>query len=102
MRFCRYLLLALLVAGFSDALNALNEIDARTSIIASSEPVSIEDMVSGWDGDYQKGELAYADIIWDIGFAKTIDINDKTFGKLRISKGYRIYYYLKFDEETAD
>lgn len=101
-RACRYYLLAILIASFSNVANALNEIDARISIVATSEPVSIEDMVSGWDGDYQSGELAYANIAWDIGFAKTIDINNESFGKLRISKGYRIYYYLKFDEETAD
>jgi hypothetical protein len=79
-----------------------NEIDARFSINATSEPVSLDDMVTGWDGDYQKGELAYANLSWDIGFAKSIEINGDTFGKVRISRGYRIYYYLKFDEDTAD
>lgn len=79
-----------------------NEIDANVSIIATSEPVSIEDMINGWDGDYQSGKLAYANLVWDVGFAKTLDINGESYGKVRIAKGYRIYYYLKFDEETAD
>lgn len=83
-------------------VNALNEIDAVFSVLATSEPVSIDDMITGWNGDYQKGELAYANLVWDVGFAKTLDIGNESYGKMRVSRGYRIYYYLKFDEETAD
>lgn len=81
---------------------AVNKVDASFSILAASESVSIDDMITGWDGDYQRGELAYANLLWDVGFSKSIDINDESFGSVRISRGYRIYYYLKFDEETAD
>jgi hypothetical protein len=99
MRIATYSVLLLL---YNALAHSTNEIDASFSILATSEPVSIDDMINGWDGDYQKGELAYANLLWDIGFAKSIDVNGESFGKLRISRGYRIYYYLKFDEETAD
>jgi len=99
MRFltCFLLLLSFYVPAYSE-----NEIDAQFSMIATSEPVSLDDMVTGWDGNYQKGELAYANLSWDIGFAKSIEISGDTFGKVRVSRGYRIYYYLKFDQDTAD
>lgn len=97
-----FVFVGVLASIFTIPVNALNEIDATFSALATSEPVSIDDMVNGWDGDYQKGELAYANLTWDIGFSKTIDINDESYGKARISRGHRMYYYLKFDEETAD
>jgi hypothetical protein len=79
-----------------------NKIDAGFSILGSSEPVAIDDMVNGWDGDYQQGELAFADITWDIGFSKTMTLNGSDIGRFRVARGYRIYYFLKFDKETAD
>ncbi len=98
----RFVSFSLLVYFYCACVYSENEIDARFSVLATSEPVSIEDMATGWDGDYQSGELAYANLTWDIGFAKSIEIGGDDFGKARISRGYRIYYYLKFDKETAD
>jgi hypothetical protein len=79
-----------------------NGMHARFSVIGSSEPVSIDDMVNGWDGGYQRGELAYADIAWDLGYTKYLKVGSEDYGSFRISRGHRIYYYLKFDKETAD
>ena len=79
-----------------------SEVDASASILASSEPVSLDDMVNGWDGDYKKGELAFVDAAWQIGLTTSIDYKDSSFGEIRVSRGYRIYYYLKFHEDTAD
>lgn len=77
-------------------------LDAGFSILASSEPVAIDDMVNGWDGDYQKGELAFADASWDIGFTQSIEYEGKDLGRMRVARGYRIYYYMKFHKDTAD
>jgi hypothetical protein len=79
-----------------------NEIDASISILASSEPVPLNDMVNGWDGDYKKGELAFTDATWQMGFTTSIDYKENSLGKVRVARGYRIYYYLKFHEDTAD
>jgi hypothetical protein len=99
MRIISSLILLLTYNAFA---YSATEIDASFSILSSSEPVSIDDMINGWDGDYQPGELAYANLVWDIGFAKSIEVDDTPLGTVRVSRGYRIYYYLKFDEETAD
>jgi hypothetical protein len=86
----------------SVSVYATNEIEATFSILGRSEPVAIDDMVNGWDGDYQRGELAFANVEWDIGFSKTLMSEDDDLGRIRIARGHRIYYFLKFDKETAD
>ncbi|MBQ0729740.1 MAG: hypothetical protein KBT75_03520 [Oleispira antarctica] len=87
---------------YNSSVYCENKIDAGFSALGSSEPVAIDDMVNGWDGNYQQGELAFADITWDIGFSKTIELEGDDLGRIRISRGHRIYYFLKFDKETAD
>lgn len=66
---------------------------SRFDLVASSEPVPIADMVSGWGGDYRRGELAYADASFVTGFS---------FSDWYIQREQRQYYYLKFDKQTAD
>jgi hypothetical protein len=88
---------------FYNALaHSTNKIEARFSILGSSEPVAIDDMVNGWDGDYQQGELAFANATWDISFTKTLELDDEKSGSIRVARGYRIYYFLKFNKETAN
>ena len=79
-----------------------SQIDAGFSVLGSSEPVAIDDMVNGWDGDYRQGELAFADARWDVGFTQSLEFEGEQLGRVRVSRGYRIYYFLKFDKETAD
>ena len=81
---------------------AANKIDAGFSVLGSSEPVSIDDMVNGWDGRYQRGELAFADVRWDVGYTRSLKFDEQDYGRFRVARGYRIYYFLKFDKETAD
>jgi len=66
--------------------------------IGSSEPVPIENMVTGWDGDFQQGELAFADASNYTAFK--FPLIDK--GWLELKHHYRRYYYLEFSEETAE
>lgn len=77
-------------------------IDAQFSALGSSEPVAIDDMVNGWDGSYRRGELAFADATWDIGFTKVLTSQDQALGRIRIARGHRMYYFLKFHKDTAD
>jgi hypothetical protein len=93
------IVLCLALLFFYNALaHSTNQIDAGFSILASSEPVAIDDMVNGWDGDYQQGELAFANATWDIGFTKILELEGKALGSIRVARGYRIYYFLKFDK----
>jgi hypothetical protein len=66
---------------------------SRFELVASSEPVPLADMVSGWDGDYSRGELAYANGTFVAGFS---------YSDWFIQREQRHYYYLKFDKQTAD
>ena len=59
---------------------------------ASSEPVSIDDMVNGWEGDFQPGTYAYADGRMVSG----VEING-----WQLSREQRWYYYLKFSRDTS-
>lgn len=70
--------------------------------VISSESVPINDMLTGWDGSYQRGELVYADVAWSFGFSSDLVIADKALGQLSIEREYRHYYYLKYDKETSD
>lgn len=79
-----------------------NRIDAEFSVLGGSEPVSIDDMINGWDGDYRSGEQAFADVNWEVGYSRSLQFSDNDYGRVRVSRGYRIYYFLKFDKETAD
>ncbi|WP_430462391.1 hypothetical protein ACQUQU_06270 [Thalassolituus sp. LLYu03] len=66
---------------------AADRVEAGFSVHGSSEPVSISDMVSGWDGAFTPGRYAYADA--RMGAALTLD--DWT---VRIER--RWYYYFTF------
>ena len=59
---------------------------------ASSEPVPIDDMVSGWDGPFQSGEHAYADARFSFGVE---------YDGWRLSRDQRWYYYLEFSKNTS-
>lgn len=93
---------ALLCLSSSMSFSFTHEVDVGFSVLGSSEPVSIDDMINGWDGDYRSGELAFADVSWDAGYTQHLTLNDQSAGRFRVSRGYRIYYFLKFNEETAD
>lgn len=80
---------------FSIALPAhgQNGIYTRLDLVASSEPVPIADMISGWDGDYRSGEVVFADAAITAGF---------TFPNGYLQREQRHYYYLKFNRQTSD
>ncbi|CCK76254.1 conserved hypothetical protein [Oleispira antarctica RB-8] len=71
-------------------------------VVATSEPVPIEDMTNGWDGNYRSGELAFADASFILGFSSDINIAEQNLGTIRIERELRAYYYMSFDKETAD
>jgi len=70
--------------------------------VVSSESVPINDMLTGWDGSYQRGEVVYADVRWSFGFKTDLVIADEALGQLSIQREYRRYYYLAYDKETSD
>jgi hypothetical protein len=70
--------------------------------VINSESVPINDMLTGWDGDYQRGELVYADVSWSFGFNSDLIIAGESLGQLNIQREYRHYYYLNYDKETSD
>jgi hypothetical protein len=75
---------------------------SRFDSVVSSESVPINDMLTGWDGSYQRGELVFADVNWSFGFEADLNIADEHWGGLRLQREYRHYYYLTFDKETSD
>ncbi len=50
-----YFIFVILLVFRAGPAGAVNKVDASFSILAASEPVSIDDMITGWDGDYQRG-----------------------------------------------
>ena len=71
----------------------------KADVIASSEPVSIDQMVNGWRRGYRSGgEYAFANAEWLIG--ANLFYSDSI--KLSIAKDYRHYYYMTFGSDTAD
>lgn len=75
---------------------------SQVDIVASSETVPINDMMTGWGSDYQRGELAFMDATWSTGISFDNDENAKYIGQFHIQREQRTYYYLNFDKETAD
>lgn len=94
--------IALLLITPVMSLHAHYSIYSEFELIASSEPVPINDMVTGWDGSYQRGEMAFADAIWKFGFSTAFEIEGVELGQFHLNREQRHYYYLNFDEETAD
>ena len=72
--------------------SAQGAIFADVDMQASSEPVPIDDMVSGWDGPFQSGEHAYADARFSFGVE---------YDGWRLSRDQRWYYYLEFSKNTS-
>lgn len=78
--------------AFADSTVFTGAVFAEAELVASSEPVAVEDMISGWDGAFQPGEYAYANLNLAYGFA--ID-------GWRFSRDQRWYYYLSFSRQTS-
>ena len=85
-------LMCLAMAPGNQALSATGSVFMETDLVASSDPVAIEDMISGWDGAFQPGEYAFANLTSVYGFA----VNG-----WRFSRDRRWYYYLSFSEQTS-
>lgn len=83
-------------------VQAEQSIYAQFDAVVSSEPVPIEDMANGWDGNYRSGELAFADASFLLGFSSDINIAEQNLGTIRVERELRAYYYMSFDKETAD
>jgi len=74
------------------------QLSSGVEMVAASQPVSIEDMINGWDGDYYGGEMAFADAISYSQFS----FSTPTLGRLAFRHQYRRYYYMAFSRDTAD
>lgn len=74
------------------SLSHSSEVGVDFSIEASSEPVSISDMVNGWDNSVNAGEYAYAS-----GVASASALHKNFF----ISAERRYYYYYEFTPDTV-
>jgi len=90
----KHLLVLMALGSASAILRAEPDYSVFSSIevVASSEPVPITDMISGWDGGFQAGEYAYADARVRFGF--------EAHG-WQLSREQRWYYYLSFTEQTS-
>ena len=73
-------------------------ISVGAELVASSQPVAIDDMISGWDGRYYGGELAFADAV---NYTR-LSVSDTDLGGVSLRQHYRRYYYLEFSKDTAD
>lgn len=94
-------LLSLAIASILPA-QAEQSIYVQLDAIATSETVSINDMTTGWDGNYRSGELAFADASFIVGFSSDLKIAEQNLGRIRLEREQRAYYYMAFDKETAD
>jgi len=83
-------------------VNAQQGIYSNFDSIVSSESVPINDMLTGWENSYQRGEIVFADVNWSFGFQSDLVITDKSLGQLNVQREYRRYYYLNYDKETSD
>ncbi len=97
-----FVLFAVFFVVFVKTAQAQQSIYSRFDLVASSESVPLNDMVSGWDSSYQRGEIVFADAVWSTGYSVDINAADYSLGQVRIQREQRHYYYLSFDKETAD
>lgn len=81
---------------------AVDEIKAGIDVIGSSEPVSLQDMEAGWDGNFKPGKLAFADSDVYFSASKDIEFNQRQLGVITVGRTYRRYYYLSFDRQTSE
>ena len=98
----RFSVLFLLLTATFWSAQAEQSVYAQVDAIATSETVSINDMASGWDGNYRSGELAFADASFVLGFSSDINTIERSLGTIRLERELRAYYYMSFDKETAD
>ena len=82
-----------LVLCLLPAAASADEVFSRLSVLGSSEPVAVYDMVNGWDTDFRRGSLAYADARVQSGFR----LSGWTLAYER-----RGYYYLGFSRDTSE
>lgn len=66
---------------------------SAVDVHGSSEPVSLTNMVSGWDGDFQSGTYAYADARFRMGMH---------YQSWQVERETRWYYYLTFNRDTSE
>ncbi|MCD8532070.1 MAG: hypothetical protein LRY66_12160 [Saccharospirillaceae bacterium] len=93
-RFLAAFLAALSGSAFPVAAKATDwQLYSGLDIHGSSEPVSLTDMMSGWDGDFQPGTYAYADARFRLGLR---------FDHWRLERETRWYYYLTFNRDTSE
>jgi len=95
----RYLIFLLVVASSSEAQQSIY---SWVDLVATSESVPINDMVSGWDGSYQTGEVVFANAEWSMGYGIDLQLNEQLIGGMQLEREYRHYYYLNFDKDTSD
>jgi len=98
----KYSVLFLFLAGLMNSSLAQQSVYSRIDVLAHSEPVPINDMLSGWDGSYQRGEAVYADARWAFGYRQSLNVDDTDVGQFQLQREHRYYYYLKFNKDTAD
>jgi len=71
---------------------AQGEFFVSADVHASSDPVSVSDMISGWDGGFTPGDYAFAD-------GRTV--NGVHINGWQVSVEKRWYYYLSFSEDMS-
>ena len=98
----RFSVLFLLLVAAIWPVRAGQSIYSRADVVATSEPVPLEDMANGWDGNYRSGELAFADASFILGLSADINIAELDLGRIRIEREQRAYYYMSFHKDTAD
>jgi len=98
----KYSVLFLFLAGLMNSSLAQQSVYSQIDVLAHSEPVPIKDMLSGWNGSYQRGEVVYADTHWAFGYRQSLNVDGTDVGHFQLQREHRYYYYLKFSKDTAD
>ena len=61
VRCCSCFVAAALLLAVTVKTAVADVVYSSVTLVSSSEPVPVLDMVSGWDGPFEAGEYAYAD-----------------------------------------
>tara|TARA_B100001996_G_scaffold369374_1_gene342731 strand:+ start:357 stop:1409 length:1053 start_codon:yes stop_codon:yes gene_type:complete len=77
----------------SPAAHAAGEVFLAADVHASSEPVSVSDMIHGWDDGFTRGEYAYADLRLSSGVR---------YDDWQLSAEKRWYYYFTFSKDMSE
>ncbi len=91
-----FLSAAVYTAAFSFSFSsqaADRQLYSLLEIHGSSQPVSLTDMTTGWDGDFQPGTYAYADARFRFGMR---------YQSWQLERETRWYYYLTFNRDTSE